>query len=200
MMVSSPATVPTIVGQPGPVQGRGDHVGRAGRGAHDDQVGRRGPPRRPSRRAPGAGAPRARPGPSGARARRTPIRPRPPRTFTAPISSRSRETVAWVASTPVGRQQLDQLALAGRRRLLEDLDRCGAGAGSWTASRRRPLRRRATAGGRGRRASGSRPGPRPALAGPSITAALTSRPRWAGRQWRNTAPGAAPAIRASSTW
>jgi len=36
--------------------------------------------------------------------------------------------------------------------------------------------------------------------GPSITSAVTSSPRWAGRQCINTARGAARAIRAGFTW
>ena len=41
------------------------------------------------------------------------------RTFTAPSSSRSRLTVAWVATTPSAREQLDELALARDGLLLE---------------------------------------------------------------------------------
>ena len=36
--------------------------------------------------------------------------------------------------------------------------------------------------------------------GPSITASVTSSPRWAGRQWRKMASGEARSISAVSTW
>ena len=94
-------------------------------------------------------------------------------------------------------------AVASARRQDEDRERrwpstaraCGETGGPTGGPSRGRLdvmrRRAASAAGPSARAAGSRPDRRPRTRGPSITAASTSSPRCAGRQWRKIASAAA---------
>ena len=135
-MVSSPATVPMTCGQHGVVDRRGEVLRRAGRRAQDDDVGascRRGDEQvlaaaaQPARRGRLAARRRGvgrRPRP----ARRRPGRRRRSRTLTAPSSSRSRDSVAWVTSKPSAASSSASSRLRADRGAARGARRC-AGAG-----------------------------------------------------------------------
>ena len=110
--VSSPATVPTRPVQPAAVERRGDDMGAAGRRSQHDEVGRTRDLGDPLAHHPAQLVDRRDPVGRELGDRRTPSSPPGTRTLTAPRSSRSRDTVAWVAAIPLG-QQLDQLRLVG---------------------------------------------------------------------------------------
>ena len=182
------------VGHAGPVEGGGDDVGRARAGCAARRGCRSAPPRPPSRRTPGAGGP---PGPPAGWAapgwRRRSRRPAT-RTLMAPRSSRSRDTVAWVATHPSAARSSTSWAWFDTAWCSMSLAiRCWR----WVLPMRTEWLAITPPGsrpaGRGRRACGWRPAPRSRLRGPSTTAPVTSSPRWAGRQCRKTASGAASA-------
>ena len=136
-MVSSPAMVPTIVGQRGAVEGAGQVVGGARRGAQhgevaagvggDEQLAEQ------SRQPVGAaGAPRATGLPSSGTTY-TPAPPSAARSFTAPSSSRSRDSVAWVASMPSSAEQRREFGLAAHRCAASELDDAGLPSGRESA-------------------------------------------------------------------
>ena len=131
-MVSSPATVPMTPASPARSRADADHVGRARRGAEHDQVAAVGHLDHPVPEHPlevvlgrdpllelGHGVDR----------------------LAAGHADLDRAELLEVArhrglggDDPVGGQQLDQLGLAGHRRAARAAGRCGAGAGSWSAS------------------------------------------------------------------
>ena len=136
--VSSPAIVPSTLGQGGVVQGRGQELRRAGRGPQHHEVGRRVGGHEQ------LGAQPGQPRVEGLLADADPRRAvtalgrqgvdetrRRERTLTAPSSSRSRDRVAWVTSTPSRASSCGQLGL-GADGLRARAARRSAGVGrSW---------------------------------------------------------------------
>ena len=127
------------------VDRRGEELRRARRGAQDDEVGRavdattsRSSQRRRSRsrRSPPSGTRRAACGRRPRRARRRRATPSASRTLTAPSSSRSRDSVAWVTRHPSpasssASSPCERTAVAGEQRR-----RCAGAARPWSCERR----------------------------------------------------------------
>ena len=179
-----------------PVERGADDVRAARRRAQHDEVARCARPRRRTRP-----CSRLRWSSGGARSLACSgiayaIAPPGMRTFTAPSSSRSRLTVAWVATTPSASSSCTSWAWLDDRLLLEDAQDAVLTLGLAERRHRRPspLRRLPTG------PTSSTPSRARTLCmrfaacchttdrGPSITSAATSSPRCAGRQCRNTAP------------
>ena len=204
----APSPPPAISEQRVVAGDRADHAGRGRRGRSRSRP--RGPspvgcgarpgrpnarPRRPSRPAPDAGGPTARPAPSGISGIAYAVSPPGTRTLMAPSSSRSRDTVDSLTSTPSAREQFDQVGLVGDAVLLEQSWRSGAGVAPCSVGRScvapvavepvgeqpcdspRAVCMRLWAWGQMR------------LCGPSSTSSVASSPRCAGRQCRKIASG-----------
>ena len=91
----------------------------------------------------------------------------------------------------MGGQQLDELRLVLDRALLDQLADQVLALGLAELLRRHRLLQEPAEQARGRRACGWRPAPTPGCAGRRPPTAATSWPRWAGRQCRKMASGAA---------
>ena len=184
--VSSPATVPSRPARPERSRAEATTWAQPGGVRRTTRLAGAARPRPPTPPSPGAAGPPARCGPARTPGWRRRVSPPGTRTFTAPRSSRSRDTVACVALDALAGQQLDELGLVGDRVPAEELaDELLAlrlrRAGRWPPSARdRPALTRTRPGtpaGRGRRAGGCGPAGRPRAGGPSITSAATSTPR-----------------------